>query len=414
MSERGESPYPSVKYEPLGRATDSVRLLDGHGFVSDHPAHSDLHGSRRSIGLPLEDLPDYSTDHLIMPSLRELVKERLLQDIVRSVKPSSGWKVVVCDAVTLRIVSAACRMYDIMEEGVTLVEKIDPEGKAKRQPLSEMEAIYIISPTARSIDALCEDFKDAKRPQYAAVHLFITSKISDDLFRKLRTCDPLIKRIRTVKEVYLEFLAYEGSEKGSTFLFDPPDLLRFWGTGGAKTQEELPDSLALLFSPDFQGKREAAIEKDRTMVQVAAELAKLAASKIDAACKSGVIKAMVYDLLDVEDGDRIRLKAEGAPAADEGSSSGAKKGKASGSGEREVVLGENDALWQTLRHSHVAECMNSVVDQFNDYLKGRNNKAARASVGEVKELSDMMEAIRSLPQAKELLAKELLAKVRSS
>lgn len=43
----------------------------------------------------------------------------ILDTIIRPIQPLNGWKVLVVDKVTLRIISAACRMYDIMEEGVT-------------------------------------------------------------------------------------------------------------------------------------------------------------------------------------------------------------------------------------------------------------------------------------------------------
>ena len=55
----------------------------------------------------------------------------------------SGWKVLVVDQASVRIMSAACRMFDISDEGVTVVENITLD----RQPMPDMEAIYFISPT---------------------------------------------------------------------------------------------------------------------------------------------------------------------------------------------------------------------------------------------------------------------------
>lgn len=54
-------------------------------------------------------------------NLREICKERLLSDMVRSVVPQvgSGWKVLIVDHNSMRIISAACKMYDVMEENVT-------------------------------------------------------------------------------------------------------------------------------------------------------------------------------------------------------------------------------------------------------------------------------------------------------
>ena len=42
-----------------------------------------------------------------------------LLEMVKAVNPPGGWKILVIDAVTTRIISSACSMYDIMEEGVS-------------------------------------------------------------------------------------------------------------------------------------------------------------------------------------------------------------------------------------------------------------------------------------------------------
>src|SRR5689334_7494832 len=43
----------------------------------------------------------------------------IIKDMVQTVKPASGWKILIVDNESMRIISAACRMFDIMEEGVT-------------------------------------------------------------------------------------------------------------------------------------------------------------------------------------------------------------------------------------------------------------------------------------------------------
>jgi hypothetical protein len=40
-------------------------------------------------------------------------------DAIRSVQPPGGWKVVVVDEASLKIIESACKMFDILEEKVT-------------------------------------------------------------------------------------------------------------------------------------------------------------------------------------------------------------------------------------------------------------------------------------------------------
>ncbi|XP_071693025.1 SNARE-interacting protein KEULE-like isoform X4 [Rutidosis leptorrhynchoides] len=51
--------------------------------------------------------------------------------------------VLIMDKVTIKIMSCSCKMADITDEGVSLVEDINK----RRQPLPTMDAVYYIQPT---------------------------------------------------------------------------------------------------------------------------------------------------------------------------------------------------------------------------------------------------------------------------
>jgi syntaxin-binding protein 1 len=98
-------------------------------------------------------------------------------------------------------------------------------------------------------------------------------------------------------------------------------------------------------------------------------------------------QAMAYDLLEIH-GEQYHYAYQ--------NNAGAKE-------ERDVLLNEYDKIWPTVRHMHIAETIDYVIDSFNDFLK--NNKAAAIQKGKVADLKEMSEAVRAMPQYKELLAK---------
>lgn len=117
-------------------------------------------------------------------TLRELARARVLQGMMRIVKtseenakemlngfsggtskldraaPSSIKKpvvVVVADRRALAVLSAACRLTDLIQEGAFVVESLETE----RDAMPRMSAVYFVAPIAESFDRLVMDFPDA-------------------------------------------------------------------------------------------------------------------------------------------------------------------------------------------------------------------------------------------------------------
>jgi syntaxin-binding protein 1 len=78
-------------------------------------------------------------------------------------KERNDWKVLVMDRLATRIISASCKMHDIMSEGITsmldLLSKnsndefssliVVEDIMKKREPLGMLEAVYFIQPNEK-------------------------------------------------------------------------------------------------------------------------------------------------------------------------------------------------------------------------------------------------------------------------
>lgn len=64
-------------------------------------------------------------------------------------------------------------MFDIMERRVTIVENL----YKSRQPFPEMDVVYFITPSAKSINAMLGDFADPRKQKYGNVHVILTDTV---------------------------------------------------------------------------------------------------------------------------------------------------------------------------------------------------------------------------------------------
>ena len=117
--------------------------------------------------------------------------------------PEKGWKVLIVDDSTLSIISAACRLSDLMQKNITVVEKLEKP----RQPFPKMEAVYFIAPVEESAKLFYEDLQKKK---YDAFHVYF-SNISPTSIIKIIGASKNKSLVKTCVDLNMDFLALEAN-----------------------------------------------------------------------------------------------------------------------------------------------------------------------------------------------------------
>eukprot|EP00195_Chlamydomonas_chlamydogama_P015339 CAMPEP_0202894092 /NCGR_PEP_ID=MMETSP1392-20130828/3544_1 /ASSEMBLY_ACC=CAM_ASM_000868 /TAXON_ID=225041 /ORGANISM="Chlamydomonas chlamydogama, Strain SAG 11-48b" /LENGTH=527 /DNA_ID=CAMNT_0049578655 /DNA_START=122 /DNA_END=1701 /DNA_ORIENTATION=- len=350
-------------------------------------------------------------------SCRNAIKERVLKDMLGSIK-GSRWKVLILDDVTTKVLSSSMRMSDIQEHNVSLVESI---GKV-REPLP-LTAVYFLQPTEENIERIISDFDPS--PIYHSCHIFFSSHVKSKHVEMIQQCDMLVDKLRTLKETNLEFMLVDSR----TVMTDQPDaLVRLMGANAEERSRKddvniMVSRLATLFSTLSEYPviryRQGRIPQPSDppgaagRSTLAERVCQGLLEKLKSYQKSGVVpskptcdvlvldrsfdplapvihewtyEAMVYDLLKME-GNMFKYQAV----------TGENK-----TVDRESVLDESDPLWLELRHTFIAEVYQSLAKHFQE-AQAKNKKAT----GNKSEMS--MAAIRSLitalPQFRDILSR---------
>ncbi|XP_065858033.1 SNARE-interacting protein KEULE isoform X2 [Euphorbia lathyris] len=353
------------------------------------------------------DSSSYNGDY---KNFRQISRERLLHEMLRSAKTAdskSTWKVLIMDKLTVKVMSYSCKMADITQEGVSLVEDI----YRRRQPLPSMHAVYFIQPTKEK------------------AFVYFSSPIPRELVAHIKKDPSVLPRIGALREMNLEYFAIDSQgfvtdhERALEELFaDDEDSRK-----GDACLNVMANRIATVFASlrEFPYVRyRAAKSLDVTTMTTFRDLmpTKLAARVWDRVthykqkiehfpqmetCELLILDrsvdqiapiihewtydAMCHDLLNMEGNKYVHEVP----------------GKNGGPPEKkDVLLEEHDPIWLELRHAHIADASERLHEKMTNFVS--KNKAAQIQQGSRDgELStrDLQKMVQSLPQYSEQIDK---------
>ncbi|KAG2658214.1 probable protein transport Sec1a isoform X2 [Panicum virgatum] len=353
-------------------------------------------------------------------SFLQITRDRLLFEMLRSTRKNSKstWKVLIMDKFTVKIMSYACKMADITEEGVSLVEDL----YKRRQPLPSLDAIYFIQPTKENIVMFLSDMS-GRSPLYKKAYVFFSSPVHKELVAQIKKDSSVLPRIGALSEMNLEYFAID-SQGFTTDHERALEELFSENAEGSHKYNACLNTMATRISTVFASLREFPRVHYRVAKTIDAStmttLRDLVPTKLAAGVWNCLAKykmtipefpqtetcellivdrsidqiapiihewtydAMCHDLLCM-DGNKYVHEVP------------SKNGSATE--KKEVLLEDHDPVWLELRHAHIADASERLHDKMTHFVS--KNKAAQlhqARNGGELSTRDLQKMVQALPQ----------------
>lgn len=316
--------------------------------------------------------------------LKAVAKKHIIDNVLRPHYDAKlghkKFSVLVLDKSAMEVVNSCLGLNEVFEEGITLVEDLT----RNREPMSSMDAIYIVTPVAESVDILISDFtrksKFAPENLYKTANIYFLETCCDELFDRIAG-SPLSKYAKALMEINLSFKPIESQV--FTVSSQCKGNMTKVADGIASLCSTLNINPTLRFHSDFAQSAEICYRIDQKLKETAdpktpastdAELIVMDRSfdLVTPLLHETTLQAMACDLTDFR-GGIYRFKGENGE-------------------KREIPLDEKDDTWMKLRHKHLSEVLKEVHSMTKE-LKVFHE--ASTSTKSAKEVSS---TIRQLPE----------------
>ncbi|XP_053549796.1 syntaxin-binding protein 3 [Bombina bombina] len=330
--------------------------------------------------------------------LKSAVWHKIKTEILDDGRKAEEWKILLLDHFTTKLLTLCCKMTDLLQEGITVVEDLFKI----RQPVEHMKAIYFISPNEKSVDCLVNDFKNKSPNKYKAAYVYFADVCPDHLFNKLKSCTP--KAIKRCKEINISFFPQESQ----VFTLNVPDTFHLmYNPDRSEDKESAMQSMAqqivtlcatleenpgVRYKKDPLGNAEELAnfveeklvqyyktdEKDQFKEKSQSQLLILdrGFDPVSTVLHELTFQAMVYDLLPIEN-DVYKYSSEKMTGKD-----------------KEARLDESDELWVKIRHRHIADVLTEIPKLVKEISNSKKETEAKLSISNLSNLMKKMPHFR--------------------
>ena len=372
-----------------------------------------------------------------MAGLQQIVRQRILKEVVglRKDAPSYGgklqWKVLIVDDLTLKVVSSCLTMAQLATEAVSNVEHMHKH----REPNRLAEAIYFVAPNEKSVKAILEDIKFKF---YSALHVLFTEECPKPLLNNFLSKVTHSEMIKSCKEVYLSFIPLEKLVYSISMkpILPPLETSSSADTDknvnefSLKLMDQMAAKLATLCN-SFEGTPSIGFQKDCSYTDTFAQILrdKLNSIKdsvgtnqsswnntshshyqvlildrgfdlISCLIHDMTYQSMAYDLLG---GGKLDVEKNTYNLVDSNASNQAHQ------------LDNSDAIWEELKHEHIASVLDKIARKVKDERTKEDQKGAKEeSEANTKKLKrDVQELLTDKKRRRELKIHSDLAHILS-